>query len=81
MQQKPSARKREHPAIQNMKFLSFLIFNFLWVIFASWIRIQQLKLMRIRIRNPEKYGIKKKQTKLIYKTFLSFLNSLWSKSA
>jgi hypothetical protein len=29
LQEKPSALKREHPAIQNMKFLTFL-----WVIFA-----------------------------------------------
>jgi hypothetical protein len=32
LQEKPSALKREHPAIQNMKFLHF--FLFLWVIFA-----------------------------------------------
>jgi hypothetical protein len=31
-QEEPSALKREHPAIQNMKFLQF--FLFLWVIFA-----------------------------------------------
>ncbi len=31
-QQKPSALKREHPEIQNMKFLNF--FLFLWVTFA-----------------------------------------------
>jgi hypothetical protein len=32
LQMKPSAHKREHPALQNMKFLNF--FLFLWVIFA-----------------------------------------------
>ncbi len=32
LQKKPSALKREHPALQNMKFLSFYLF--LWVIFA-----------------------------------------------
>jgi hypothetical protein len=32
LQEKPSALKREHPALQNMKFLDF--FLFLWVIFA-----------------------------------------------
>jgi hypothetical protein len=32
LQKKPSAHKREHPALQNMKFLSF--FLLLWVIFA-----------------------------------------------
>ncbi len=32
LQKKPSALKREHPALQNMKFLNF--FLFLWVIFA-----------------------------------------------
>jgi hypothetical protein len=32
LQEKPSALKREHPALQNMKFLDFFIF--LWVIFA-----------------------------------------------
>jgi hypothetical protein len=32
LQEKPSALKREHPALQNIKFLNF--FLFLWVIFA-----------------------------------------------
>jgi hypothetical protein len=32
LQEKPSALKREHPALQNMKFLDF--FQFLWVLFA-----------------------------------------------
>ncbi len=32
VQEKPSALKREHPAIQNMKFLH--LFLFLWVTFA-----------------------------------------------
>jgi hypothetical protein len=32
LQKKPSALKREHPALQNIKFLNF--FLFLWVIFA-----------------------------------------------
>jgi hypothetical protein len=32
LQKKPSALKREHPALQNMKFLHF--FLLLWVIFA-----------------------------------------------
>jgi hypothetical protein len=32
LQEKPSALKREHPALQNMKILYFFIF--LWVIFA-----------------------------------------------
>jgi hypothetical protein len=32
LQKKPSALKREHPALQNMKFLNFLLL--LWVIFA-----------------------------------------------
>jgi hypothetical protein len=32
LQEKPSALKREHPALQNMKFLYF--FQFMWVIFA-----------------------------------------------
>jgi hypothetical protein len=32
IQEKPSALKRRHPALQNMKFLHF--FQFLWVIFA-----------------------------------------------
>ncbi len=32
LQEKPSALKREHPALQNMKILYF--FQFLWVIFA-----------------------------------------------
>ncbi len=48
LQEKPSALKREHPALQKMKILSF--FLFFWDIFLpSWIRIriQQLKLKRI----------------------------------
>ncbi len=32
LQEKPSAPKREHPAIQKMKFINF--FLFLWVIYA-----------------------------------------------
>ncbi len=32
LQKKPSALKREHPALQNMKFLNF--FLLFWVIFA-----------------------------------------------
>jgi hypothetical protein len=32
LQEKPSALKREHPALQNMKFIYF--FQFLWVILA-----------------------------------------------
>jgi hypothetical protein len=32
LQEKHSALRREHPALQNMKFLNF--FLFLWVIFA-----------------------------------------------
>jgi hypothetical protein len=32
LQKKPSALKREHPALQNMKFLKF--FLLLWVIFG-----------------------------------------------
>jgi hypothetical protein len=32
LQQKPSPLKREHPALQNMKFINF--FLFLWVFFA-----------------------------------------------
>ena len=32
LQKKPSALKKEHPALQNMKFLKF--FLLLWVIFA-----------------------------------------------
>jgi hypothetical protein len=46
LQEKPSALKREHPALQN---IIFLLFTFLWVIFALLIRIpiQQHKIMRI----------------------------------
>ncbi len=43
--EKPSALKSEHPALQKMKILSF--FQFFGHFFPSWIRIQQLKLMRI----------------------------------
>ncbi len=45
LQEKPAARKREHPALQNMKFLDF--FLFLWVIFAL------LVLDPIRIPDPD----------------------------
>jgi hypothetical protein len=53
LQKKHSALKREHPALQKMKILSF--FLFLGSFLPSWIRIQQLKLIRIqiRIRNPD----------------------------
>jgi hypothetical protein len=55
LQEKPSALKREHPALQKMKILSF--FSIFWVHFCPpgsgsaicmriRIRIQQLKLMR-----------------------------------
>ncbi len=37
LREKPSTLKREHPSLQNLKFLSF--FLFLWVILSSWIRI------------------------------------------
>jgi hypothetical protein len=41
LQEKPSALKREHPALRNMKFLTFLYF---WISFLpswpDWIRIQ-----------------------------------------
>jgi hypothetical protein len=48
LQEKPSALKGEHPALQNMKILYF--FYFCESFLPSWfrIRIQQLKLMRIR---------------------------------
>ena len=52
LQEKPSALKRKHSVLKNMKILDF--FLFLWVILPSWIRIQQLKL-GIRIRNPGAY--------------------------
>jgi hypothetical protein len=41
LQEKPSALKREHPAVQNMTFLYIFLF------LPSWIRIQQLKIMQI----------------------------------
>jgi hypothetical protein len=50
LQEKPSALKREHPALQNMKFCTF--FYFCGSFLPSWIRIQiqQLKEMDIRIQ-------------------------------
>jgi hypothetical protein len=44
LQEKPSALKREHPVLKNMKILDF--FLFLCIILPSWIRIriQQLKI-------------------------------------
>jgi hypothetical protein len=38
LQEKPSALKREHPVLKNMKILDF--FLFLWVFLPSWIRIR-----------------------------------------
>jgi hypothetical protein len=46
IQKKPSALKREHPTLQNMKFLIY--FYFCGSFLPSWIRIQ------IRIHNPGK---------------------------
>jgi hypothetical protein len=49
---KPSALKREHPALQYMKFLNCLLF--LWVILPSWMRIRILDADTVpltRIRN------------------------------
>ncbi len=42
LQEKPSVLKREHPALQNMKFLNF--FQFLWLFLRSWIQIQPTKM-------------------------------------
>jgi hypothetical protein len=52
-QKKPSAPKRTLPALQNTKILTFFYFSGSFL--PSWIRIQQLKLMQIRIRNLAKY--------------------------
>jgi hypothetical protein len=41
LQEKPSALKREHPALQKMKILSFFLFFFLTFL-PSWIRIRNL---------------------------------------
>jgi hypothetical protein len=38
MQEKPSALKREHPALKNKKFLIFVYFR--WSFLPSWIRIR-----------------------------------------
>jgi hypothetical protein len=46
VQPKPSALKREHPALQNMKFL-----NFLWVIFVLLDPDPDSESGPIRIRN------------------------------
>jgi hypothetical protein len=45
LREKPLALKREHPVLKNMKILDF--FYFCGSFLPSWIRIQQLKLMRI----------------------------------
>jgi hypothetical protein len=52
LQEKPSALKREHPVLKNMKILDF--FLFLWVILALLDPDLQFSCgsMRIRIRNP-----------------------------
>ncbi len=55
LQEKHSALKSEHPALKNMNILYFFIFVFCgsllpsWnrITFKMWIRIQQLKLMRM----------------------------------
>jgi hypothetical protein len=58
LQETPSAQKREHPTLQNIKFLNF--FLFLWVIFAlqdpdplTWLYPNPI---RNRIRNNESYS-------------------------
>ncbi len=48
LQEKPSALKREHPALQKTKFINFL-FLFLRLFLPSWIRIR----IRIQILNPD----------------------------
>jgi hypothetical protein len=45
LQEKPSALKREQPELKIMKILDFTYFSGSFL--PSWIRIQQLKLMRI----------------------------------
>jgi hypothetical protein len=68
LQKKPSALKREHPALQNMKFSIF--FYFCGPFLPSWIRIRipntdpdphqltqlNTNTIRIRIRNPDENG-------------------------
>ncbi len=49
MQEKPSAFKREHPALQHMKFLYFFYFR---VIFILLDPDPATPTIRIRIRNP-----------------------------
>ncbi len=44
--------KREHPALQKMKFINFFIF--VSVILSSWIQIRRIHWIRIRIRNTAK---------------------------
>jgi hypothetical protein len=42
VQKKPSALKREHPALQNMKFFHFFLLSSLcWSFLPSWIRIRR----------------------------------------
>jgi hypothetical protein len=55
LQEKPSALKREHPALENMKIIHFFKYSICGSFLPSWIQIQQLKLMRIRIHNPFKF--------------------------
>ena len=56
LQKKPSALKREHPALQNRKFLNFFYFcgSFLlsWIRIRIRIRIHWPDWIRIQIRNP-----------------------------
>jgi hypothetical protein len=63
LQEKPSALKREHPELKNMKILDLFLFS--WVVFALLVpdpdpqfecgsRSSNLQI-RIRIRNPVLY--------------------------
>jgi hypothetical protein len=60
IKEKPSAFKREHPALQNMKFLNFLLF--LLVIFALLDPdLIESDPTRIRIRNIVKEKSERKK--------------------
>ena len=63
LQEKPSALNREHPALQNMTFLNFLLF--LWVIFAlldsdsdpnHWVRIYNCQFLDLPRLDPRYSG-------------------------
>ncbi len=69
LQEKPSALKREHPALQNMKKKFPVFLGHFWLRDPD----QQLKLIRIRIHNPDWGLFTHEQVWMFYLTFIKNL--------